>query len=546
MSSSSPAAMEEMVVEEEKKGEEVSASFPSPTGKSGDANDYSRFDAMADSDDEEDEEDKKKKEKEDLGLPFEECMVLAVTKKEEGNAFFQSGASGDARASYQAGIKAITDSALTISTSEGKALLCQLHGNSAMASVKAEDWTQALASASACLDIDPNNIKALYRRGLAHSKLKFFVEGRADLEKCIAIDAGNAAAKNALAECVRAQKEDAKKEKDRMAAMFSGKSMYEDREKERNAKIRKEEERQSALRDLWTKSKLEKRALRPEDAEQTFEEWMKDHEKEEKEKKEEEERNKKSASSSAARPVSGKAKSAKVVTSSDDDEETEEDKELLKGYKTLASGKKTSFFHNELDAETKALIGSIAPKKIEVAEANAPSPHPVAIEAEGGAAGSAASIASSAWNHAGTMEERDTTEWCKQRLESLLQEAEYSFQGGETGSIIVKTKLIKDTEGDSQVVITRGKKRYLFDFSCTIELELAVIDEAAANSKNKYKATLKLTDLSPGLEASVVSCKFSKSLPAPIQQISSEATRGFVATLQAKIAQLHEEFQATL
>ena len=39
----------------------------------------------------------------------------------------------------------------------------------------------------------------------------------------------------------------------------------------------------------------------------------------------------------------------------------------MRGYKVDSQGRKTTFFNNELDDKTKALIGDIAPKKVEKA-----------------------------------------------------------------------------------------------------------------------------------------------------------------------------------
>ena len=70
--------------------------------------------------------------------------------------------------------------------------------------------------------------------------------------------------------------------------------------------------------------------------------------------------------------------------------------EHVKGYK-IVNGKKTSYFHNELSEEAKKLIGDIAPKKLEASQ------QPQSSEP--------ADKGTSAWNKAGTWEERDLTKW---------------------------------------------------------------------------------------------------------------------------------------
>merc|ERR1712224_439602 len=56
--------------------------------------------------------------------------------------------------------------------------------------------------------------------------------------------------------------------------------------------------------------------------------------------------------------------SSKSVVENDDDSNLFTKSEPVRGYKVV-NGKKTSYFHNELDEKSKALIGDIAPKKIE-------------------------------------------------------------------------------------------------------------------------------------------------------------------------------------
>ena len=73
-------------------------------------------------------------------------------------------------------------------------------------------------------------------------------------------------------------------------------------------------------------------------------------------------------------------------------DEIETETEKIRGYKLTTDGRKTTFFNNEMDEQTKALIGDIAPQKIlHVEEKNVP------VVPGGG----------SAWNAAGTFESVD-------------------------------------------------------------------------------------------------------------------------------------------
>lgn len=70
----------------------------------------------------------------------------------------------------------------------------------------------------------------------------------------------------------------------------------------------------------------------------------------------------------------------------------------MKGYKKTADGRTTTYFNNDLTDEAKALIGDIAPKKLQATTEGG-------IDAGNGAAGNEVS----AWNKAGTWESRDMT-----------------------------------------------------------------------------------------------------------------------------------------
>ena len=82
----------------------------------------------------------------------------------------------------------------------------------------------------------------------------------------------------------------------------------------------------------------------------------------------------------------------------EEEEEEEENENKIRGYKLTTDGRKTTFFNNEMDEQTKALIGDIAPQKIENLEG---------VMAQGVNASMSVSNGSSAWNAAGTFESVD-------------------------------------------------------------------------------------------------------------------------------------------
>jgi len=156
---------------------------------------------------------------------------------------------------------------------------------------------------------------------------------------------------------------------------------------------------------------------------------------------------------SASKPATGskEASSTKAEKMEIDDVEFSKS-EPVKGYK-IVNGKKTSYFHNELSEDAKKLIGSIAPKKLDAA------PAPTEAPKEG----------TSAWNKAGTWEERDVTAWALESLKAKLLETTYTLPESSPapGAVVTTTKARVD--GHASVATVRGKKRYIYELSVTVD-----------------------------------------------------------------------------
>lgn len=95
-----------------------------------------------------------------------------------------------------------------------------------------------------------------------------------------------------------------------------------------------------------------------------------------------------SSATSVCKPAGSKSKPDAAVASEEADKDDEELGGVVRGYKKTSDGKVTTFFNNELDESTKALIGNIAPKKLTDVD-------PVAVVAP------SVTASGSAWNAAG-------------------------------------------------------------------------------------------------------------------------------------------------
>jgi tetratricopeptide (TPR) repeat protein len=178
---------------------------------------------------------------------------------------------------------------------------------------------------------------------------------------------------------------------------------------------------------------------------------------------------KEDAPSSVKSTTSSKSSKAKMPSSSttpmqvvDHDEDTKFSKsEYTRGYK-IVNGKKTSYFHNELTEEAKKLIGDIAPKKLS-GTSTPTATDSLATENKG----------ASAWNKAGTWEERDVTAWAKEALQTQLEETIYTLpESSPAPGAEVKIKKAS-VSGHASFAVVRGKKRYIYELSADLEWEFA-------------------------------------------------------------------------
>ncbi|CAM9635889.1 unnamed protein product, partial [Ectocarpus fasciculatus] len=451
--------------------EAVDAPSP-PEPPAADANDYSRFnDLNMDSDSDDNAE----------ALPsatpshtVAESISLAAASKDTGNGSFKAGQFVEAKLHYDTAIKLLiphrnlTPPAVgEQEAAELKSLMASLHGNSAMVLMKQEDWATATKQADHMLVLEPDNVKGLFRRGSCQRKMGNMEAARADMQRILELDPNNVPAKKELVELVKLIKQQKEKERATFAGAFSGSSMYADREQERAVKAKKLEDEKRKEQDEWTQSKLSRREQGL--SEQPFEEWKKERE----DKRKEAEKAAKAKAAPPAKPkTSSVPKKPKVENSDPDAEYDEEDAKLIKE----ATSKGYCYFRNQLDTETKELIGDIRPKALSSGEPTEATPAP------------AATVAASDWNHAGTWEERDFSQMVKTRLSESCLQASYEHTEGAARSSVTE---VKKCEGEAQVVLTRGKKRHLYDYQMDLKFE-------TKHGNSKYSGHLNFTDVSPG------------------------------------------------
>jgi hypothetical protein len=148
----------------------------------------------------------------------------------------------------------------------------------------------------------------------------------------------------------------------------------------------------------------------------------------------------------------------------------------LRGYKIRSDGTKTSFFDREISDDARRLIGDIAPKKLDgVDRGGGGAPAPTAAVAEG----------ASAWNKAGTWEERDVTPWARETLSASLLGASYVLPGGSPSPGAVASIVeVVGLDGNASHASVRGKKKYIYEFSISVRWELALPSSSSSSSSS--------------------------------------------------------------
>jgi len=249
-----------------------------------------------------------------------------------------------------------------------------------------------------------------------------------------------------------------------------------------------------------------------------------------------------SASSSSSKPaVKPKPAPTKAKVESKDDDDDEEEEDLgghVRGYKLTSDGRKTSFFNNEMDEHTKALIGDIAPKPITPGAA-VDSSAPTLL-----ASAPAAAEGTSAWNTAGTFESRDHSSWAQEAVKKHLATVSVSLPSGE-GTVAV-TK-VSSVTGDAEIASARGKTKHIYDLSADINWEISMNDSFQAGaSLKKCKGSLTIADITGDLEYEFLvdmgKDNWSGSLALAQKHVKSSCGV-FQGALTSALKEMHAEFK---
>ena len=164
------------------------------------------------------------KKKESWEMSTDEKVSAATELKEKGTAAFKEGNFKAAADFYAEAVDLLEH------TPEGNAIWLSCTLNAAQAFINIHDYSSACTKASAVLKKEPNNIKALYRRGLSRVHLGLAEEALNDLTAALKHDPENKAVKVEIVKAKKLIAEANKKAKSVYGNMFSKISVYDDKE----------------------------------------------------------------------------------------------------------------------------------------------------------------------------------------------------------------------------------------------------------------------------------------------------------------------------
>ncbi|XP_064538072.1 FK506-binding protein 59 [Drosophila montana] len=157
---------------------------------------------------------------EEWKLSDSERVAEAKVYKEKGTNYFKKDNFELAIKMYNK-CKNLLPSIKDNTSDEVKALKVATHSNIALCHQKSNDHFEAKQECNAVLELDANNVKALYRRGQCNLIINELEDALEDFLKVIELEPGNKAAANHVVICKQKLKQNKDKEKKLYANMFT-------------------------------------------------------------------------------------------------------------------------------------------------------------------------------------------------------------------------------------------------------------------------------------------------------------------------------------
>jgi len=158
-------------------------------------------------------------------MSAEEHFTESETLKSKGNAAFKENNYLKALRKYTRAVDILEDSSNFDEEQKKKSsiTLCALYTNLALIYCKQHDFSQAIIQANKALKINPNDVKALTRRGQSNLTLGNWDEAKVDLKQALKLKPKDNYIENLLQQCNDKIKQYQDQQKSLYSRMFSQK-----------------------------------------------------------------------------------------------------------------------------------------------------------------------------------------------------------------------------------------------------------------------------------------------------------------------------------
>ncbi|KEG03825.1 FK506-binding protein (FKBP)-type peptidyl-prolyl isomerase, putative [Plasmodium vinckei vinckei] len=161
----------------------------------------------------------------------EEKIQAAFELKDEGNEFFKKNEINEAIAKYKEALDYFmhTDEweDELLEKKQNIQIICNL--NLSTCYNKNKDYPNAIEHASKVLKLDKNNVKGLYKLGVANMNFGFLEEAKLNLYKAASLNPKNLDIRNSYELCIAKLKEARKKDQITFGGMFDKANLYEEK-----------------------------------------------------------------------------------------------------------------------------------------------------------------------------------------------------------------------------------------------------------------------------------------------------------------------------
>uniref|UniRef100_UPI00398F24FA FK506-binding protein-like n=1 Tax=Pristiophorus japonicus TaxID=55135 RepID=UPI00398F24FA len=130
-------------------------------------------------------------------MGFEEKWEAALHHKAKGTQHFKNGNLFGASRRYAKSLRLLVTVKYDVPLEKGEEydkLRSMLYSNLAACQMKQNQYRNAIQNCSKALEMDPDSVKCLYRRGQAYASINEFDKAKGDLKRVLTLEPGNTAA----------------------------------------------------------------------------------------------------------------------------------------------------------------------------------------------------------------------------------------------------------------------------------------------------------------------------------------------------------------